>query len=122
MSKDENDGSLEVLGDCLRGKIRIGWVIDGDEGALLGEELFTQRDLAKASGKEREHILATLTANTTEGCDYDGRAYFWETAKHAKAALRAIKAVLKSDPGGAWPEWAVKAKAAGWTSPKGWRP
>lgn len=45
----------------------------------------------------------------------------FETARRAKDAIRAANFALttKSRP---WPEWALKARDAGWTAPEGWKP
>jgi len=103
---------------------RLAWYFeeDGDYGAVLGEEVFTRAQLDSSSTNDREHVLATLTAAKTEGVRRDSNGYYWPSLTAARAALRTIKAMLKADPGGKWPEWAIKAQEAGWKPPKGWKP
>jgi hypothetical protein len=96
----------------------------GDEGGILGDmDRFSEAKLVKAKPGDRAHILATLTAGKTEGVSWDPRqGYTWESRVKATKALAAVKFALKNDTGAPWPEWAVKAKAAGWKAPKGWKP
>lgn len=110
----------------------IAWIFDGDEGGILGDETYTDVDLAKAAAKSDDdswqHIKATITASKTERVDRRrvhramSTCYVWPTRKAATAALRAVKAAIKDRSDVPWPDWAVKAKAAGWTPPKGWAP
>lgn len=52
-----------------------------------------------------------------------GTVFAWETLAGARTALAAIKAGLLADASKRpWPDWAIKAKAAGWKPPKGWKP
>jgi len=117
-----SDGWLDIGGDEYRWY--IAWFFEDDgEGGALGESTHTEKDLENATPEDREHILATLTAQKTEGWERGNFGVLtWESLTKAKAALRAVKAALKSDKGGKWPEWAVKAQAAGWKPPKGWKP
>jgi len=116
-----SEGWLEISGREYRWT--ISWFFEDGEGGTLGDDRYTDRQLEEASSDDRDHILATLTAQKTQGWQRDsGGAFTWESLTKAEAALRVIKAVLKSDKGGKWPEWAVKAKAAGWNEPKGWKP
>lgn len=95
---------------------------EGEEGGYLGDDKYTERDLAKASNREeRDHILATITASKTDGAELTRDGLVWESRTAATNALRAIKAALQNSTA-PWPEWAVKAKAEGWTPPKGWKP
>jgi len=114
----------KLVVDCDRlGVWRITWFLaeDGDLGASLGEQEYTQASLEKADPAERDHVLATLTAKKTAGVKRDG-TYYWESESAATKALRLINATLKADDGAPWPEWAIKAKAEGWKAPKGWKP
>jgi hypothetical protein len=40
--------------------------------------------------------------------------------KRLKTALRVARAEWKTNA--VWPDWAIKAKAAGWTPPANWKP
>lgn len=110
----------------------IAWVFDGDAGGALGDPTYTQADLVKAAadptGDDWDHVKATITASKTVGVERiraryaHTTCYVWPNRKLANAALRAIRAALKDKGDKPWPEWAVKAKAAGWTAPKGWTP
>ena len=102
---------------------RLQWFFpdDDDIGAILGDELYTEEQLNKNKSEDREHILATITASRTVGVEHDRNGFAWQSKKDATNALRAIKAAMKSDQP-PWPEWAVKAKAEGWTPPKNWKP
>jgi hypothetical protein len=101
----------------------IGWYFpdEGEFGAMLGEERYTEADIAKAKPDDREVVVAYLAALKTEGVQQGSSRIFWETRKHASNALRAIKAAVVNDEK-PWPEWAVKARAEGWKPPKGWKP
>jgi len=104
---------------------RIAWFLaeDGDFGAVLGDgDRYTHADLKKASGDDRAHILACLTAAKSDGVTRDRDGFSWETRTKATAALRMINLALKTDGGAPWPEWAIRAKAEGWKEPKGWKP
>ena len=104
---------------------RLAWYFEdeGDFGGVLGDgKKYTERDLEKAKGEDRELVLAEITAQQTENVQRDDRGYFWESKKDALGALRACKAAIKNDTGAPWPEWAIKAQAAGWKAPKGWKP
>jgi len=54
------------------------------------------------------------------GAEFDHHRYVWETRQQAQSALAAIALAVAS--GKPWPDWAIKAKEAHWTPPKGWRP
>ena len=107
---------------------RIGWFLTEDDefGAMLGDHRYTEAELAKmTSGDDRDCALAYLAAIKTEGVQqgrYNGSdCLWWESRSAVTKALRAIKAAV-ANADHPWPEWAVKAKAEGWTPPKGWKP
>lgn len=109
-----------ILVEDRYGKYRICWYFpdDGDEGAVLGDYL----QGAHTEDPDTDHKISTEAVKATANLDSDG--LFWESkAKAALAALAAAKAAIKaahsSKP---WPDWAVKAAAAGWKAPKGWQP
>lgn len=115
----------KLIIDSDRDGYFIAWFISDvdDIGATLGEETYTEAQLTKAKSGDWEHIKATVVAGQTSGVERHGsNGYRWESLTAAKRALRAINAALKDKSGKTWPEWAVKAKAAGWTPPKGWTP
>lgn len=96
---------------------------EGDIGATLGESEYTEEQLARAKPNDWEHVKATITASRTDGverCGSDG--YRWQSKTKAQAALRAINAAIKDRASKPWPDWAVKAKAAGWKAPENWKP
>jgi len=39
-----------------------------------------------------------------------------------RAERHGCDSVIKDKSNKPWPQWAVQAKAAGWTPPKGWKP
>lgn len=97
---------------------RICWVVDGEEGALLGDYLRHSTDIKE----DDEHRIVTEAARF-HGGEIDNLGLFWESRARAQKALVSARAALKaarsSKP---YPEWAVKALAAGWKAPKGWTP
>lgn len=105
---------------------RLAWFIVEDDyiGGTLGEETYTEADLKRKKDPEsREHIAATIAASRTVGVERDSNGYYWGSRKAASAALKACKIAMKvARAGTPWPEWAVKASAAGWKPPKGWTP
>jgi hypothetical protein len=108
-----------------QGEYRITWYIEEDQdlGGSLGDgQTYTQRDLEAASPCDWEHIKATMTASSTDGVERDMYGFFWTSRKAANAALRAVKAAINDKTNKPWPDWAIKAKAAGWDPPKGWTP
>lgn len=102
----------------------IVWIIDGDTGATLGQDVYKDADLARVDDDSWDHIAATLAVSKTKGAKHNDRRhqYEWERLEDAKAALRVARAAVKDKSGKPLPEWAVKALAAGWKAPKGWSP
>ena len=98
---------------------RICWVVDGEEGAWLGDYLQHNPTFHD----DDEHRVATEAANQAGGCEIDNIGLRWESKARAQEALVSARAALKaarsSKP---YPEWAIKALAAGWKAPKGWVP
>lgn len=114
---------------------RIAWFLEeeDDMGAVLGQgkERFTEAQLARATHEndEWEHMKATMTiqqmtmaTDNQPGVELDGTGYFWESLSEARKALKMVRAALKDKSNKPWPEWAMKAKAAGWKAPKNWKP
>jgi hypothetical protein len=109
---------------------RLVWVFDRDgcdTGARLGESLYTEADIDGEKNKgDRLHIALTLVLQKSledTGGARDKDSFFWETRAAAASALKMAKTQAEALLAGrSWPEWAVKAKAEGWTPPKGWKP
>lgn len=103
----------------------IGWYFpaEGELGALLGDEDVTAEQVAAAKDPEHwETLTAHYVAGQTKGVSRPGFHYVWPTRAAANSALKAVKQALKAKGGKPWPAWALEAKAAGWTPPKGWTP
>src|SRR5882762_6400461 len=82
----------------------------GDEGESTGQELFEQN-------------AGYSAAKLTHGCERDKIGFYWNTEPQAKRAKTAINAAIKSARSKRpLPDWAIKAIAAGWKAPKGWKP
>ena len=100
---------------------RICWVVDGEEGAWLGDYLYPQHN--PTFHDDNEHRVATEAANQAGGCEIENFGLRWESKARAQEALVSARAALKaarsSKP---YPEWALTALAAGWKAPKGWVP
>ena len=105
----------------------IRWIIDGDDGGDIGEgqqpdEIPTANEMG-----ERDSWIAHQAAKPfaeSGKAKYEG--FTFESASKATAAVRAIRAAFRADlaaqQGAPWPQWAITAKAAGWTAPRGWKP
>lgn len=103
-------------------KYRISWYLPEDEdiGGSVGDEVFTEKDLTNPDF-DRDCVVAYMAAKETAGVDRD-TGFYWDTEAKAKAALRIVRAALKADGGAPMPDWAIRALAAGWKMPKGWKP
>lgn len=120
MAKDK------LVVEPIRNGYAIGWFLveDGELGAMLGESI---SGLTVPSQDEDRDWWASETAARAlvpkpERDDNHG-CFIWGTEGAAKKALREIKARMASLLGDKpWPEWALKAKAAGWSPPQGWKP
>lgn len=111
------------------GLFEIAWYLveEGDLGARLGEgdkAPPTDAEVAAAETDEDwEHRRATQIAAASKGVEkYGYDPYRWERRADAQACLREINVVLKAGRVKPMPDWAVKAAAAGWKPPKGWKP
>lgn len=120
-----------VIDDWSSAHWRIAWFLeeDADTGAHLGETVFTKADLKKEKHPEsRDHIAASLAAARSAGVELFEGAYCWRSKRDVQQALRECNAAIKADRAvrkgttKTWPDWAIKAKAAGWKPPKKWQP
>jgi hypothetical protein len=119
--------------------ICITW-FDGDEdGANLGESgTGTERELVVArvryesalKSKNGAHIEEMRSLLEMAAADHAAKpfaesrgrnGFVFGSQSSALKALRAARAALKN-LGAPMPEWALKATAAGWKPPKGWKP
>ncbi len=108
--------------DETLGISRIFWEVYGDEygwemGAVVGEGRLTKNPPKNLEDRE---VWLVNKAVATLKPDRDETGFRFDSQTEVKAALRVAKAALKSNK--LWPDWAIKAKAAGWHSPKGWKP
>ncbi len=113
--KDKNGDHLVVEQDLWSGDCTISWlcVDDGEIGGALGE--------FEDDGQSKE--LCKLCREAGGKQKQSRTAFLWDDEADAKKALRRIEAgMLAWEDGKSWPEWALKAKAEGWTPPKGWTP
>lgn len=95
---------------------------DSDLGGSIGDTEYTETDLLKATGEDRECAIAYLAAVKTPGVVKGDCSLTWESKSAATSALRVVKAALATDGGAPMPDWANRALAAGWKMPKGWKP
>lgn len=112
--------------DCdYHGDHRIVWFLSDvqDLGAVLGENTYAPSDLKRAKPDDRDHIAATIAASQTAAVQQDSKGYFWPSRRDANVALRECNAaIIAAKADAPWPQWAIKAKTAGWKAPKGWTP
>lgn len=116
--------TLEVTPGTSPGTYMICWIFPRDEfseGASIGEDV---------SGPEPDPASDQwISWKAYHVAKKFGMVHYrpkwepllFENEKKAKEALRAINEALTT-PGSVWPDWAKKAKAAGWTPPEGWTP
>jgi hypothetical protein len=108
------------------GFYRLGWSIeenDGEIGATVGETLKAVDDPEpdRANKDDWEFWKAETIARGSEP-NRDECGYRWPSQKAAREVLRQIQAAFKQRAVPEMPTWAVKALAAGWKPPKGWKP
>jgi hypothetical protein len=105
--------------ECHKYRYFLQWYSDGEEGAQLGETLYTPKQLEEATVENRWFISATIAVEK-HGAERDSGGFHFETHAKANAALRVAKAAKNAKR--AMPDWALKATAEGWKPPKGWQP
>jgi len=110
----DREGNYLVVCESLAGYV-LAWLCadDGDLGGTLGE-----RPPLDEEGHKLHELAAAAGGEKTD----DG--WEWETERAARRALTMINTGMVSWEAGEkpWPSWAVEAKSAGWTPPKGWTP
>jgi hypothetical protein len=123
-----SDGSYLEIDQERGGYYRLVWYFDGDYGMVCGENPKLARTAPKRRrGQTEEDHRSDLEAHAVEKAikplahGRDERGFYWESVVAAHRAYRVACSVLsgKETP---WPQWAIQAKAAGWTPPKGWKP
>lgn len=119
-----NDGSyLAVVEEASTGNYHIAWFIPDDDGygAYVGAG-FPEDE--KVTEDNKNELWEMKTANEVArpfACCKGSYGYEFETEKKAKQALVACNLALSSREV-PMPDWALKAAAAGWKPPKGWKP
>ena len=123
--------------DARREGYCIGWWLEEDDdiGATIGDgyDYKTFSDEAIREKTEEDDRLHNIAGRTLEklskdpkwsvGMTRDHEGFRFDSRAKAREALRLIKAEFKAfESKTPYPEWAVKALAAGWKAPKGWKP
>lgn len=99
---------------------RLVWYIREwqDYGGIVGDTI--PGDVAPKDVEEWDVWQAARSVMAlADGRDHEG--YYFTSKSKARAALAAANAGLLSGEA-PLPEWALIAKAAGWTPPEGWKP
>jgi hypothetical protein len=114
--------SPKLIVNNQRGLVRLAWLIPDmqDIGGNLGD--VAPKDVDDRDERvelEAMHKAALLTA----GAQKDRDGFHWPSERAARSALSSINAAARAARAGKpWPDWAIKARAAGWKPPKGWKP
>jgi hypothetical protein len=103
-----------------RDDFRIAWFSKEweDVGGHVGEDAPGPTP-PKDKGAWEIWQAARSIKDLADGRDSDG--YYFESIAKARLALATANAALFSGEA-PWPAWALQAKEAGWTPPKGWKP
>lgn len=113
------DGDYLVTDDD-DGIYRLAWYIAEwrDIGGHVGES-----EQPDAAPKEKDYWeVWQADRSVKELADgRDSKGYYFDSVSKARAALAAANEGLLSGEA-PLPEWALLAKAAGWTPPEGWKP
>ncbi len=117
------DGDYVLVVETNNG-IQLTWV-NGDDydefGLCVGESDFLPE--GEPTGRsDREIWLANKAAKpfACEEVSNSIRGFVFDNMSKAAMALNAVNEALNA--GKSMPEWAVKAKSAGWKPPAGWKP
>jgi hypothetical protein len=107
---EDSEGNYLTLIEGSRG-FNLAWFIPeiDDIGAVVGED---DRDLSWEENAIRKAIKSLA----------DDEFSFSNSARAKKALALANEALWLAASGQTWPEWALTAKAQGWTPPDGWTP
>lgn len=113
-----------VIRNSGRGIWRVVWYFpdDGENGATLGEggvPIPKQWGRSRDAGKREAYAIdRALIEFPRDNC-----GFWWESKDEARRAMALAQAACESAHAAKpWPAWAVKARAAGWKAPKGWKP
>lgn len=125
MRYKSHDGSYLKIDDS-GGRYRIAWYFPSidDIGAHLGDRDNIPR--SDITDEEKREVWEMETADKAVAPfsslrnGYSG--FEFESERVAKQALAAANAALNMGSDTPMPDWAVKATAAGWKSPNGWKP
>jgi hypothetical protein len=114
------DGCYLAIDERIEG-IYIAWYIseDADFGGYIGEH----EEKSKTPPEKKEDWENWVVYRTIKSLadNKDSRGFVFETIKKARLALAAANEALLTG-NAPWPAWAIQAKEAGWTPPKGWKP
>ena len=96
----------------------------GEDGGILGEGGKAPKRFDRSRDYEQRETFALDRAiDALEFAERDDGGFWFESQSAARKALAVANAVIKSVASSKpWPEWAIKAKSAGWKAPKGWKP
>lgn len=112
--------------DDSRDLIRIAWfgMEEEDFGLYVGEKVpEVQSPTPPTNKSDWETWVAhnTLAPFAKEDRGHN-EEYLFRSMAIAKQAIKAGNEALHRGIGVPWPDWALKAQAAGWTPPTGWKP
>lgn len=123
--------SLEVTDHLDGDRFRLQWWCSDDEdfGAVVGEG---GKKPKPGEGGDIEWYTAEkfcwdLLSEHPDSDSFgrDMKGFWWISKGSAAAALAKIRSEIKAAkrrPTKSWPDWAIKASAAGWKPPKNWKP
>lgn len=114
-----DDGCYLAIDDSE--DIGIGWIIpdDNEFGAYVGDMRYDSPVAPKDKETWEAWAVYQAVKPFAEGMTQLNGFYFGSKKKAQLALQAANDALISNAP---WPEWAVRAKAAGWAPPKGWKP
>lgn len=115
--------AMIVFRESRRGEWRLVWYFpdEGEDGGTLGEKGPISKRLASSSDRDQRELY--LIDRALRGARRDGRGFFWSSKEDAMRAMKLARAACDAaESTKPWPDWAVRASAAGWKAPKGWKP
>lgn len=125
MAKQETTPDAPMLYVCLEHDLfRLKWIFPDDDalGGILGET--DPQEIDDDVERQVEHARQTA-ASLSPGATKDTHGFGWEGESQASAALAVVEScqtAVEAQAHWAWPDWALQAKAEGWTPPKHWKP